>query len=131
MMKMTKEGTMMAKKTMESNPLNTEPMTVKAKIYNVNMSGNPRANLSLSLNDAFVVNGVKLMERADGELFTAMPSYRQGNGKYQDICYPLTPELREEINQVAITAYNQALGQLQEQNTPPFPEPAEGMEMRG
>ena len=81
----------MVRKTMENNPPVAELMTVKAKIYNVNMTGNPRANLSLSLNDSFVVNGVKLMERSDGELFTAMPSYRQSSGKYQDICYPPHP----------------------------------------
>lgn len=102
-----------------------EPLDVKAKIYSVNMEGNPRANMSVSLNDAFVINGVKLMESGDGELFAAMPSYRQSNGKYQDVCYPLSKELREEINRVANSAYQQAIGQLQGQNAAPFPEPAQ------
>lgn len=113
----------MAKKAMENAPASA-PMEVKAKIFSVNMAGNPRANLSLSLNDAFVINGAKLMESGDGELFVAMPAYRQANGKYQDVCYPLTTELREEINRAGINAYSQALGQLQGQNAAPFPEQA-------
>lgn len=113
----------MAKNTKEMAPFNPN-MEVKAKIYSLNLEGNPRANLSLSLNDAFVVNGVKLMEKADGDLYAAMPSYKQSTGKYQDVCYPLAAELREEINRVANSAYQQAIGQLQGQNAAPFPEQA-------
>lgn len=110
----------MAKKAME-NASTHAPMEVKAKIFNINLDGNPRATMSLSLNDAFVINGAKLMESGDGELFVAMPAYRQASGKYQDVCYPLTAELREGINRAGLNAYNQALGQLQGQNAAPFP----------
>ena len=107
-------------KSMKENT--AAPMEVKAKISHINPEGNPKATLSLSLNDSFVIRGAKLMESGNGELFTVMPSYRQASGKYQDVCYPLAQELRDEINRVTVNAYNQALEQLQGQNAAPFPE---------
>jgi stage V sporulation protein G len=66
-------------------------------------------------------------------LFVAMPSYKAGNGEYKDICFPVTKEFREQLNQAVIGAYNQALAQSQ--NTAPHheevPKQNVGMQMGG
>lgn len=68
-----------------------------------------------------------------------MPSYKAGNGEYKDICFPVTKEFREQLNNAVIDAYRQALTQSQGQNQQkgeqhPFeqaPEQHSGMQMEG
>lgn len=54
------------------------------------------------LEDCFVINNVSLLQGKNG-LFVAMPSYKtkqtdeQGKSIYQDICFPLTKEFREQL----------------------------------
>ena len=38
------------------------------------------------------------MRSKEGELYVSYPSRRNQNGDYKDICYPMTPALREEIH---------------------------------
>ena len=60
----------------------------------------------------FAVRGVKLMEGSKG-LFVSMPSYKEGNGEYKDICFPCTKEAKAEFDKAVIEAYQQALSQSQ------------------
>lgn len=52
--------------------------------------------------DSFIVNNVSVLSGKDTE-FVAMPSYRtnqkdkDGRSVYQDVCYPVTKEFREEL----------------------------------
>ena len=54
------------------------------------------------LEDCFVINNVSLLQGKNG-LFVAMPSYKtkqtdeQGKSIYQDICFPVTKEFREQL----------------------------------
>ncbi len=69
-------------------------------------------------------------------LFVAMPSYKAGNGEYKDICFPVTKEFREQLNNAVIEAYNLALTQSQQQkavDSPPFEQPEQdsGIKMAG
>ena len=114
------------------------PMKVDVKIGFIRPEGNVRAFASVNLNDCFAIRNVKVMDSTKG-LFVAMPSYKAGNGEYKDICFPVTKEFREQLNQAVIDAYHQALTQSQSLNqqkaeTPPFeqaPEQNSGMRMAG
>lgn len=53
---------------------------------------------SLTFDGDFVINGIKVMRSKEGELYVSYPSRRNQNGDYKDICYPMTPALREEIH---------------------------------
>lgn len=47
-------------------------------------------------------------------MFVAMPSYKSGN-KYRDVCFPITKEFREKLNNAVLETYQQAKEQaLQE-----------------
>lgn len=119
----------------EEQPL---PMKVDVKIGSIRPEGNVRAFASINLNDCFAIRNVKVVDSSKG-LFVAMPSYKAGNGEYKDICFPVTREFREQLNQAVIDAYHQALTQSQGQNrqkaeTPTFdhaPEQNPGMQMAG
>lgn len=90
------------------------PMKVDVKIGSIRPEGNIRAYASINLNDCFAVRNVKIVDSSKG-LFVAMPSYKVGND-YRDICFPITKEFREQINQAVTNAYHQALTQSQSSN---------------
>ena len=114
------------------------PMKVDVKISSIRPEGNIRAYASINLNDCFAIRNVKVMDSTKG-LFVAMPSYKAVSGEYKDICFPVTKDFREQLNNVVIDAYHQALTQSQGQNqqkaeTSPFeqtPEQRSGMQMAG
>lgn len=112
------------------------PMKVDVKIGSIRPEGSVRAYASVNLNDCFAIRNVKVMDSTKG-LFVAMPSYKAGNGEYKDICFPVTKEFREQLNNAVIDAYKQALTQSQQQTaaeSPTFnqaPEQNPGMRMAG
>ncbi|OLN27596.1 SpoVG family protein [Desulfosporosinus metallidurans] len=113
------------KKPQESEQTAAEqelPMKVDVRISSIRPEGSIRAYASVNLNDCFAIRNVKVMDSTKG-LFVAMPSYRAGNGEYKDICFPVTKEFRELLNNAVIEAYNQALTQSRQQkavDTPSF-----------
>ncbi len=90
------------------------PMKVDVKIGSIRPEGNIRAYASINLNDCFAIRNVRVVDSSKG-LFIAMPSYRAGN-EYKDICFPVTKEFREQLNNAVIDAYHQALTQSQSQS---------------
>jgi len=111
------------------------PMKVDVKISSIRPEGNLRAYASVNLNGCFAIRNVKIMDSTKG-LFVAMPSYKAGNGEYKDICFPVTKEFREQLNNAVIEAYNQSLTQSQQQkaaDSPPFEQTEQdsGIKMAG
>lgn len=114
------------------NTQNQLPMKVDVKIGSIRPEGSIKAIASVNLNDCFAIRNVKVVDSSKG-LFVAMPSYKAGNGEYKDICFPVTKEFREQLNQAVIGAYNQALAQSQS-TAPHQPEVTKqnaGMQMGG
>lgn len=65
-----------------------------------------KAFVTITLNEEFVVGGLKVIDGKDG-LFVAMPSSKGSDGEYYDDCFPLNAELREEISKIVIEAYEE------------------------
>lgn len=71
-------------------------------------------------DDCFIVNNVNILQGKEN-LFVAMPSYKtkqvDKNGKaiYQDVCYPVTKEFREELYAEIVNQYEKAKEQKQEE----------------
>lgn len=121
-----------AAQTAAEQPL---PMKIDVKIGSIRPDGNVRAYASVNLNDCFAIRNVKIVDSTKG-LFIAMPSYKAGNGEYKDICFPVTKEFREQLNQAVADAYQQALTQSQTQGRQLMeqasqPEQQPGMQMAG
>ena len=66
--------------------------------------GRIRAVASLTLDDQFVVHGVRVVA-GDAGLFVAMPSRRDSAGTFRDIAHPITPATRERIQAAVLAAY--------------------------
>lgn len=86
-----------------------KPMKIAAHITSVitDPSSNIRAYACISINDAFVVKGIKVVNSHNG-LFVAMPSYKSGD-EFKDLVYPTTKELRKQITDAVKEVYEIAL----------------------
>lgn len=65
-----------------------------------------KALVSITLNDAFVVHDIRVIEGNNG-LFVAMPSKRSPDGQYRDIAHPINSETRDMIQQAVMELYNE------------------------
>ena len=72
---------------------------------------------SFSLDDAFAVRGVRVMEDKNGRNFVAFPSREKQDGSYEDIAFPLSKELYADITGAILKEYQQMMEkQTQEQS---------------
>lgn len=64
-----------------------------------------------TINDAFAVNRVVIHERVylngGSALWASMPSEKKGD-VYQDVCYPVTKDFRNALNQEILSSYEKA-----------------------
>lgn len=63
-----------------------------------------KAVASFTIDDAFVVHDVKIIEGSNG-CFIAMPSKQAPSGEYRDIVHPANTETREQISSAVLAAY--------------------------
>lgn len=126
------QATKAQESTASENREQPVPTKIGVKISSIRPEGSIKAIASLNLNGCFAVRNVKVMNGEKG-LFVSMPGYKNGKGEFRDICFPVTKEFREQINEAVIHAYNQALAQGQKAaETHPFEAPEQqhsGMQM--
>lgn len=63
-----------------------------------------RALVSLTLEGDFAVHDIKIIDGPE-RLFVAMPSRRDEQGTFRDICHPITAEARRELECSILEAY--------------------------
>ena len=79
---------------------------LKARIDQlVNREGsNTRAIVSVTIDDAFAVHEIKVVESKDkGKLFVIMPGGR--NDRVNDVFHAITKEARDELTDAVLEAY--------------------------
>lgn len=87
-------------------------MKVDAKVYKFEMD-HLKGFASITLDGAFVVGGLSIREGHNG-LFVSMPQRKGKDGKYVDESFPLSRELREQINKAVLDKYNGIQGDVAE-----------------
>lgn len=83
-------------------------MKIEVRITSIVGNDKLKAYASVCFDDAFLIKGIRIIDGANGR-FVAMPSRRTKRGEFVDVCFPITKELREEINDAALEAYRQKL----------------------
>ncbi len=73
---------------------------------------------SITLENAFVIRGLKIIEGASG-LFIAMPSRKRRDGTFQDIAHPINMETREWMESQVIAAYRRESLRVENGEIPP------------
>ena len=69
------------------------------RIRKVDKDGKMKAVVSITIDDAFVVHDIKIIEGEKG-LFIAMPSRKASDGEYRDIAHPINSGTREKIQKM-------------------------------
>lgn len=78
------------------------------RIRLISTEGRLKAVGSITLDDAFVVHDVRVLEGERG-MFVAMPSKQLPNGMFRDVAHPINTETRAMIDDQVLKAYEQAL----------------------
>src|SRR5262245_61788654 len=68
-----------------------------------------KASASITLEDLFVIRGLKVIEGNSNRMFVAMPSRKRPDGKHQDIAHPITQGMREYVEEIVINEYRKEL----------------------
>jgi len=74
------------------------------RIKKIEKKGKMVGVASITLDDAFVVHDIKIIE-GDKGLFIAMPSKKSSDGEFRDIAHPIKQETREFIQNRVLGAY--------------------------
>ena len=75
------------------------------RIRKVEGEGKLRAYVTVTFDDCFVVHNVKIIEGKNG-LFIAMPSRKTANGEYKDVAHPISPDIRNSLQDKILEEYN-------------------------
>ena len=67
-----------------------------------------KAFASITFDDSFVVRGLKVINGSQG-YFVSMPSRKRKDGSYQDIAHPINNEMRKEIEDKVLDAFEKEL----------------------
>ena len=63
-----------------------------------------KAFASITLDNCFVIRGLKIIEGAKG-VFVAMPSRKRPDGTYQDVAHPINNDTRGWMESQIVEAY--------------------------
>lgn len=78
------------------------------RVRKIAKEGKMKAIVSITLDDAFVVHDIKVIEGEKG-LFIAMPSKKASDGEYRDIAHPINSDTRDRIQSTILESYERAL----------------------
>ena len=67
-----------------------------------------KAFVSITLNHAFVIRGLKII-RGNTGLFVAMPSRKRPDGQHQDLAHPINDVTRKYLTQKVMAEYEREL----------------------
>lgn len=83
------------------------------RVKKVSKEGKMKAVVSITIDNAFVVHDVKVIEGEKG-LFIAMPSKKAADGEYRDIAHPINSQTRDEIQRMILEKYETAMAEEEE-----------------
>jgi len=75
-----------------------------SRIQKVDNAGNLKAFADITLNGAFVVKGLRVVQGNNG-LFVSMPSERANDGQWYNTAFPITAELRTKIQNTVLNEF--------------------------
>lgn len=89
-------------KTFENKAM---PVNISSVQMNfISSDSNTASKATVTFDNEFAVHNIRLINGEHG-MFAAMPAVKGKDGKYHDIVYPVTKELREQINSRIIEEY--------------------------
>lgn len=84
------------------------------RIRKLHDEGKMKAVVSVTLDNAFVIHDIKIIDGANG-LFVAMPSRKISEEEYRDIAHPISMEARAALQGSVFAEYQKAMAQREQQ----------------
>jgi stage V sporulation protein G len=75
------------------------------RLHRLETESKTKAFVDVGIGD-FVVKGLRLVDGSKG-LFLSMPREKGKDGKYYDAFFAVTPEAKEQLEQVVLAAYKE------------------------
>ena len=77
----------------------------EVRIRKLSVDGKLKAYATVTFDDCFVVHNIKIIDGKSG-LFIAMPSRTTADGAYMEVAHPISPDFRNELQDVILKEYN-------------------------
>lgn len=94
-------------------------MRINAKLIKTFDTGNVKGIFDVSLDDEFLIHGVKLVEGHSGR-FVSMPfekhSTKTGEVKYNDVAHPTNAETRAQLFKAVSDVYENHISNINSQS---------------
>jgi stage V sporulation protein G len=78
----------------------------EVRIYTAAAQGNLKAYATVTLDDSYVIHGLKVLEGENG-LWVSMPATRTRKGDFKDIFHPITKDARAALVDAVIAKYEE------------------------
>lgn len=88
------------------------------RLRKIQTDGRMKALVSITLDDAFVVHDLRVIEGNLG-LFVAMPSKRTPDGEFRDNAHPINSDMRQEIQDAVMKVYDETDEVIPDKNAKP------------
>jgi len=75
------------------------------RVFNFESDGKLKAFASVTLDDSYVVHGLRVLEGENG-LWVSMPATKNKKGEFKDTFHPISREAREILIDAVLEAYN-------------------------
>lgn len=72
-----------------------------------NIGGQVRGYADVTIEDALLLKGFKIIEAEKGGLFVGFPNQKTRDGKYKDLVIPLNNEIKEYLRKSIIDRYKE------------------------
>jgi stage V sporulation protein G len=76
------------------------------RIHKLDGDGATKAFCDISVADCLIINGLRIVEGREG-LFVCLPREAGKDGKWYNTVIPLRREVKDEIEKVVLTAYEE------------------------
>lgn len=103
MKKVENQRQMQAVKEPQAGVLQSVPLTVK-RMSRLDGEGTGRAFCDVAVAEAVLIKGIKVVEGKNG-LFVSMPRQQGKDGGWYDTVVPLSKEVRQQISEAVLSAY--------------------------
>ena len=88
------------------------PFKLDVRVRPIAPMGNLLAYANVTIGDCFKIDGFRICSGEKG-LYVNMPSTQDKQGKWRDVCWPVTADFRRQLNDALIEGYGQAIENLQ------------------
>ncbi|WP_457641943.1 SpoVG family protein [Persephonella sp.] len=74
------------------------------------IGGRVRAVADITIEDTFIIKGIKLIESKHGGLFITFPKKASSKGTFVDIIQPLDNKFTEDVRRAVVDKYKEVMG---------------------